>query len=193
MGIPPDARSLLRLPPLLDGGTGPLWGCAPVKTRGQLEQRPGISRDTQLRAAPGSADRLAAASSPLLRERVPDELLSVQDVHDAYAVASVEQHHAPREPEGPWPTSSPARASCWLAAAEQQVVSRRTSRSPTASSVSSSLASWGSVVAFATTECHLGVDGRRARALPVHQKVRTPYRNIDRMTPYQLRQPPRRS
>ena len=30
-------------------------------------------------------------------------------------------------------------------------------------------------MAFATTECHLGVDGRRARALTVHQKVRTPY------------------
>ena len=80
----------------------------------------------------GSADRLAAASSPLLRERVPDEVFGVQDVHDAYAVAAGEQHHAPREPEGPWPTSSPARALCWLAAAEQQVVfdERRDHRLP---------------------------------------------------------------
>jgi len=31
------------------------------------------------------------------------------------------------------------------------------------------------VVASATTECHLGVDGRRARILTVHHKVRTPY------------------
>ena len=131
-GIPPDAGSLLRLPPLLDGPTGTVPGCRPVKTRGQSEQRPGVGRDTQLRAAPGSADRLAAASSPLLRERVPDEVFGVQDVHDAYAVAAGEQHHAPREPEGPWPTSSPARASCWLAAAEQQVVfdERRDHRLP---------------------------------------------------------------
>jgi hypothetical protein len=96
-----------------------------------------------------------------------------------YAVAAGEQHHAPREPEGPWPTSSPARALCWLAAVEQQRAAwsglRRTSRSPTASSVSSSLASWGSVVAFATTECHLEVDGRQARALSVHQNIRTPH------------------
>ena len=49
-------------------------------------------------------------------------MFGVQDVDDAYAVAAGEQHHAPREPEGPWPTSSPARALCWLAAAEQQVV-----------------------------------------------------------------------
>eukprot|EP00966_Prymnesium_polylepis_P010748 247630-Prymnesium_polylepis.1 len=35
-------------------------------------------------------------------------------------------------PEGPWPTSSPARASCWLSAAEQQVVfdERRDRRLP---------------------------------------------------------------
>jgi hypothetical protein len=45
------------------------------------------------------------------------------------------------------------------------------------SSVSSSLASQGSVVlvAFAIAECHLGVDGRRARALTGHQNIRTPY------------------
>ena len=65
-------------------------------------------------------------------ERVPDEVFGVRHVHDAYAVAAVEQHHAPREPEGPWPTSSPARALCWLAAAEQQVVfdERRDHRLP---------------------------------------------------------------
>jgi hypothetical protein len=80
----------------------------------------------------GSADRLAAASSPLLRERVPDEVFGVRHVLDAYAVAAGEQHHAPREPEGPWPTFSPARALCWLAAAEQQVVfdERRDHRLP---------------------------------------------------------------
>ena len=74
----------------------------------------------------------AAASSPLLRERVPDEVFGVRHVLDAYAVAAGEQHHAPREPEGPWPTSSPARALCWLAAAEQQVVfdERRDHRLP---------------------------------------------------------------
>eukprot|EP00966_Prymnesium_polylepis_P280856 6489523-Prymnesium_polylepis.1 len=47
LGIPPDTGSLLRLPPLLDGGNAPLWGIAPAKTRGQSEQRSGIGRDTQ--------------------------------------------------------------------------------------------------------------------------------------------------
>ena len=99
------------------------------------EQRPGVGRGvptSHLRAAPGSADRLAAASSPLLRERVPDDVFGVRHVLDTYAVAAGEQHHAPREPEGPWLTSSPARALCWLAAAEQQVVfdARRDHRLP---------------------------------------------------------------
>eukprot|EP00966_Prymnesium_polylepis_P247705 5727838-Prymnesium_polylepis.1 len=31
--VPPNAESLLRLPPLLDGGNAPLWEIAPAKTR----------------------------------------------------------------------------------------------------------------------------------------------------------------
>ena len=77
---------------LLAGGTEGARGRAAVKTRRNSSNAFGVSRYPQLRAAPGSADRLAAASSPLRRERVPDEVFGVRHVHDAYAVAAGEQH-----------------------------------------------------------------------------------------------------
>eukprot|EP00966_Prymnesium_polylepis_P296951 6860455-Prymnesium_polylepis.1 len=52
LGIPPDAGSLLRLPPLLDGLTAPQWGCAPAKTRGQHPASGGIPSVKRLQAAP---------------------------------------------------------------------------------------------------------------------------------------------
>ena len=72
----------------------------------------------------------------------------------------------------PWPPSAPARSSHRRRAAGGL---RPTSRSATASSVTSSLTSWVSVVASATTECHLGVDGSRSREFYVHHNIRTPY------------------
>ena len=45
--VPPNAGSLLRLPPLLDGDNLCDSSIVPVKTRGQSEQRSGIGRDLQ--------------------------------------------------------------------------------------------------------------------------------------------------
>ena len=145
----------------------------PVKERRQSEQRLGAARDPQLRAAPGSADRLAATGSQLLKERDADEELGVRDVRDGDAVAAGELERAQRRldamatvcadsiitpsPSSRWSSTNVEIRDCQLCHL-----------------IADQLGVGGGWVASATTECHLGADGSRSREVCVHHKIRTP-------------------